>query len=370
MSRSSTRASKRESTPLPASRDELGRRRPDIPLLVVESRGTREHLAACGLDLAAAANIQIMPHTTDPRQFWALTKILLLPSLWWENQPLVAIEAMVNGIPVVGSNRGGIPETLGESGLTLPLPDRLTQVSRIVPTADEVEPWIEAIVRLWDDRRFYDEQGTRSLNEARRWHPDRLRPLYAEFFGNVRSQPGSPVIESAQSNRGNLRVGWAPPTEASPGGRSPPYENPSARCAKTSAGPPGTSVIATAASQVINGLSHRVSKTSVTPLSFVACVSDDTLLGANLLASPDLVGPGSPNELILIHDAPSAAAGYTMGRQRAKHEWLAGARGSRSSGVRSSGVRPISKLVRSGRTSRCQIPGFWFLSSGIKPGHD
>ncbi len=29
---------------------ELGRRRPDIPLLVVESRGTKEHLAACGLD--------------------------------------------------------------------------------------------------------------------------------------------------------------------------------------------------------------------------------------------------------------------------------------------------------------------------------
>jgi hypothetical protein len=60
----------------------------------------------------------------------------------------------------------------------------------------------------------------------------------------------------------------------------------------------------------------------VTPLSFVACVSDDSLLKDNLLASPDLVGPGSPHEVILIHDAPSAAAGYTMGRQRAKHEWV------------------------------------------------
>ena len=92
---------------------ELGRRRPDIPLLVVESRGTKETLGACGLELEAAGNIQVMSHTTDPRQFWALTKIALVPSVWWENQPLVVIEAMINGIPVIGSNRGGIPETAG-----------------------------------------------------------------------------------------------------------------------------------------------------------------------------------------------------------------------------------------------------------------
>ena len=44
-----------------------------------------------------------------------------MPSLWWENQPLVAIEAMINGIPVIGSDRGGIPESLGEAG-SLPCP--------------------------------------------------------------------------------------------------------------------------------------------------------------------------------------------------------------------------------------------------------
>ena len=138
---------------------ELGRRRPDIPLLVVESRGTKEHLAACGLDLAAAGNIQIMPHTTDPRRFWRLTKIALMPSLWWENQPLVAIEAMINGIPVIGSDRGGIPETVGDGGVVLPLPERLTPATRIVPEAEEVEPWVEAIIRLWDDPSFLRGQS-------------------------------------------------------------------------------------------------------------------------------------------------------------------------------------------------------------------
>jgi glycosyltransferase involved in cell wall biosynthesis len=186
---------------------ELGRRRPDIPLVVVESRGTKEHLAGCGLDLAAAGNVRIMAHATGPRRFWRLTKIALLPSLWWENQPLVAIEAMINGIPVIGSNRGGIPETLGNAGIVLPLPDRLTPTTQIVPGAIEVEPWVETIIRLWDDQDFHAEQSALALNEAERWRPDRLRPLYADFFRNARRQPGAPVI--SKDDRFGARAGPA-----------------------------------------------------------------------------------------------------------------------------------------------------------------
>jgi hypothetical protein len=108
-----------------------------------------------------------------------------VPSLWWETQGLVAVEAIINGIPVVASDRGALPETLGDGGIALPLPERLTPVSRILPTAEEVEPWIEAIIRLWDDRSCYQERSTRAKNEAERWHPDRLQPPYADFFGGV-----------------------------------------------------------------------------------------------------------------------------------------------------------------------------------------
>jgi len=59
----------------------------------------------------------------------------------------------------------------------------------------------------------------------------------------------------------------------------------------------------------------------VLPLSFVVCVSDDALLKANLLASPGLTGPDSPHEVFTIHGAPSAGAGFVMGRQNARHEW-------------------------------------------------
>ena len=259
--------------------DELGRRRPDIPWLIVESRGTKEHLGECGLDLAAHGNIQVMTHTTDPQRFWGLTRIALLPSLWWENQPLVAVEAMINGIRVVGSDRGGIPETVGDGGLILPLHERLTPATRIVPEADEVEHWVEAVIRLWDDREFYQGLSSRALREAERWRPERLRPLYAEFFRNVRQQPGAAVIAVP---RGTVQGG-----DTAPG---------------------------------VNGVAGPIACYSAVPMSFAVCVSDDSVLKANLLASPCIAGRGSPHEVILIHKAPSAAAGLAMGLLKAKHE--------------------------------------------------
>ena len=190
---------------------ELGRRRPDIPLLVVESRGTRDTLAACGADPDAHGNITFMPHTTDCRRFWSLTKVALMPSLWWENQPLVAIEAMINGVPVIGSDRGGIPETLGECGFALPLPQRLTPATKIVPSAEEVELWVETVIRLWDDAALYEEQSALARTEARRWHPDRLRPLYAEFFRNVRMQPGTPFVWRTAEQTARLAAAFESP---------------------------------------------------------------------------------------------------------------------------------------------------------------
>jgi hypothetical protein len=56
-----------------------------------------------------------------------------------------------------------------------------------------------------------------------------------------------------------------------------------------------------------------------TPLSFVVCLSDDAVFGANLFASPCL-GTGSLHEVIAIRNAPSAADGLNMGFERATNE--------------------------------------------------
>ena len=129
--------------------NELVRVRPDVPLLVVEGSGTERTLADCGIDLRTYGNVYVMSQTAKPHHYWAVTRICVLPLLCWESQPLVAIEAMVNGVPVIGSDRGGIPETLGEAGIVLAVPSRLTPVTRELPTAMEVEPWAKSIIALW-----------------------------------------------------------------------------------------------------------------------------------------------------------------------------------------------------------------------------
>ncbi len=185
----------------------LSRRRPDIPLLIVEGAGKASFLPQLGVDLSGIRNLRIMPNAPDPRQFYAVTKLLLMPSLM-ENAGFVAMEAMTNGIPVLASNRGGLPETIGNSphpnplpkgegtsgGFLFDIPARYTPETRDLPSAEEVEPWVETIIRLWDDPAEYGRRSQAARERARQWHPDRLAPVYREFFGHLTHQPGPPLV--------------------------------------------------------------------------------------------------------------------------------------------------------------------------------
>jgi glycosyltransferase involved in cell wall biosynthesis len=164
---------------------ELARRRPDIPLLVIEGRGKAGWLQHTGLDLGAPGNISVMANTPDPRDFYQVSRLVLMPSLWWESFPRVAAESLINGIPVLGSRRGGLPETLEHAGFLFDVPDRYIPQTRLVPTAEEVAPWIDTMIRLWDDKDLYAQERQRCLAAARAWHPDRLLPRFEEFLLQV-----------------------------------------------------------------------------------------------------------------------------------------------------------------------------------------
>ena len=134
-----------------------------------------------------------MANTPDPRHFYRVSRLVLMPSLWWESFPRVAAESLINGIPVLSSRRGGLPETLEQAGFLFDVPERYTPRTRLVPTADEVAPWIDIIVRLWDDNDFYAKERCRCLAAAEAWRPDRLLPRFEEFLMQVvHSSPHSP----------------------------------------------------------------------------------------------------------------------------------------------------------------------------------
>lgn len=129
---------------------------PEIPFSFVESWHLTDQLRkALELELARTPNIKLLPPTRDMRRVYGLCRILIAPSRWQEAYGRVASEAQCSGIPVVASNRGGLPEAVGPGGILLD-PDG--------PISD----WVMAIKRLWHDKTYYSE-----LSAAARAHSER-----------------------------------------------------------------------------------------------------------------------------------------------------------------------------------------------------
>jgi glycosyltransferase involved in cell wall biosynthesis len=128
--------------------------------------------AAQSLTGGAPANVEFRP-TVSPADVPALireARALLVPSLWYEAQPRVILEAYAAGVPVLASDLGALPEAVGpDSGL-------------LVPPGDAAA-WADAVERLLDDREserlgqgawrrwrdtYSPERGLQNLEDAYR----------------------------------------------------------------------------------------------------------------------------------------------------------------------------------------------------------
>ena len=99
-------------------------------------------------------NIAIRESTFNVSEIYATTKVLLAPSLWYESWGRVATEATMNGIPVLGSKSGGLPEAIGEGGITLDAPESVGGVDEsekwlTLPSEEECRPWADALYELF-----------------------------------------------------------------------------------------------------------------------------------------------------------------------------------------------------------------------------
>jgi glycosyltransferase involved in cell wall biosynthesis len=90
-------------------------------LLIVGEGPERERVEAAARSLGLEASVVFAGHASDVRPFYALADVLALPS-HSEGSPLVLLEAMAAGVPVVATAVGGVPEvaTDGETALLVP----------------------------------------------------------------------------------------------------------------------------------------------------------------------------------------------------------------------------------------------------------
>jgi glycosyltransferase involved in cell wall biosynthesis len=93
---------------------------------------------------------------------------IIVPSEWYENNPLTIIEAYANGKPVIGCNVGGIPEIINdgdtgflfEMGSVDDLSDKITKAE----TIDEEEYYrLSTNARKFADEHFSEESHYNSL---------------------------------------------------------------------------------------------------------------------------------------------------------------------------------------------------------------
>ena len=139
-------------------------------------------LKKAGLDVSTMPNLRVMPSTTDPREFLRLSRLILMPSVWQETFSRIPVEAFLNGIPVLASRRGGLPENLAEAGFLVDIPARYTEQTRVVPSADEVKEWLRLIVQLWDDDAAHKAESQRCLAAADAFSPAVIGARYERAF--------------------------------------------------------------------------------------------------------------------------------------------------------------------------------------------
>lgn len=145
------------------------------------------------------------PAVPRPADYFALTRILLVPSVWEEPFGRVAAEAMINAIPPIVSNRGSLPDVVGGDfsggggGRVLALPDWMTFKTKRLPTEQEVEPWYEAVCGLWDDSVLYQSVATRARQLAgERYSEEVSRRRHVDYFTSLK--PGVvPIAEKIKA---------------------------------------------------------------------------------------------------------------------------------------------------------------------------
>ena len=124
--------------------------------------------------LQALPNFQWLPNSRNLDDILSRVRVLAMPSLWYEGFGLIVMEAMLRGIPVVSSDRGGLPEAkCGTSGVLhvngieryQPVFDEQRMPLPVLP-ANDAAPWADAIAALAYDRAQWQRESDASRAAA------------------------------------------------------------------------------------------------------------------------------------------------------------------------------------------------------------
>jgi glycosyltransferase involved in cell wall biosynthesis len=139
------------------------------PLLIAGTGPDEPRLRA----LAAGADVRFVGRL-EPAALADLRRraaVVLAPSRWEEPCPYSVLEALAAGVPVLASDRGGLPELVGEDA-TIP--------------AGDSGAWAGRLSELWGAPRLRAQRGAQALQRARkRFGEDRYYERLMGLYGQV-----------------------------------------------------------------------------------------------------------------------------------------------------------------------------------------
>lgn len=164
----------------------LAEERPDIPFDFVEC-WERSALIRNSERVRRAKNICWHKPQLDASAIYHRARLLLMPSQWEEAWGRCATEAQLNGIPVLASRIGGLPESVGSGGI-------------LVEPKAPIEDWLAALSRMWDDKQQYELLAQEALKYSQR---PQVQPeiLLNRMEQSIREHAGKiPRISVTQAN--------------------------------------------------------------------------------------------------------------------------------------------------------------------------
>ena len=157
---------------------QVARQLPDIPFKIVGTGPDADRLHALA---HGSPNIEFVGFRSGDllAELYAGAMAVLAPSRVHEIFPLITLEAMVHGKPVIGSNVGGMPEAVED------------RVTGLLAPPNDLHAWVEAVMRL-----AYDEDFRVGLARNARLavettfhvknHHARVMRAYEDVIGNFR----------------------------------------------------------------------------------------------------------------------------------------------------------------------------------------
>ncbi len=148
---------------------------PDINLKIAGTGPEEMHLKESA---SQAGNIKFLGYKTgaELQSIIANAKFVIVPSEWYENNPMTIIEAYSLGTPIIGSAIGGIPEIVeeGKTGFLFPSRD-IASLRETIRNAENISP------AHYNTMSEYTKRYA-AAHFAQEIHYDKLIEFYKKFL--------------------------------------------------------------------------------------------------------------------------------------------------------------------------------------------